>query len=316
MLSGVAAEWFGSRALLVFGLAMSGTGYLLFVLAGGAPLLVICLIVVGIGTAFQHAPASALVSAAYSDGGRRGALGLYNSSGDAGKLAFTMSFSLALGAGIAWSLVATAFGLVALVAAAIALAMLRRETPAVATYGTSATGWGILDRPAFAMLLGAVFLDSLVQASALTFVAFLMLDKGAPLSIATFAATAILVGGIFGKAAGGFLADRKPSGVMLRLSQMGLQLLMSSIMFSRFRVFGKMAAPGQDSPRVAIACADEVDPRWLARKCSCTFFATVPAGESGGGGPRWSVPAPGNRDAKARLSHRRQNPALATAEQG
>lgn len=208
VLSGIASEWFGNRALLVFGLAMSGTGYVLFLLPGGVPLLVVCLIIVGIGTAFQHAPASALVSAAYADGGRRGALGLYNSSGDAGKLAFTMSFSLALGAGIAWSLVATAIGLVALVAAAIALAMLGREAPTPATDGAAVTGWGMLDRPAFAMLLGAVFLDSLVQASALTFIAFLMLDKGAPLSIATFAASAILVGGIFGKAACGFLADR------------------------------------------------------------------------------------------------------------
>ena len=88
---------------------------------------------------------------------RRAARGFYNSSGDAEMLAFTMSFSLAIGAGIAWSLVATAFGLVALVAAAIALAMLRRETPA------SVARLGLCDRlghprqAAFTRLLAAVF---------------------------------------------------------------------------------------------------------------------------------------------------------------
>jgi len=69
-------------------------------------------------------------------------------------------------------------------------------------------GWGILDRRGFFALFLVVFVDSLVQAGVLTFAAFLMLAKEVPLATATFAATAILIGGMFGKAICGFLADR------------------------------------------------------------------------------------------------------------
>ncbi len=216
IVSGLASERFGDAVLLVFGLVVAGSGYLLFSLADGATGVLVCLILVGVGTAFQHAPSSALVSRAYAAGGRRGALGLYNSSGDAGKLAFTTSFSLAIGAGLAWSSATFAFGLLAMLAAAIVLVGLRaqiraarnRSAPTRSATGEAAGGWGILDRQGFAALLAVVFLDSMVQAGALTFAAFLMLAKGVPLYIATFAATAILIGGMFGKAICGFLADR------------------------------------------------------------------------------------------------------------
>lgn len=229
VLSGVASDWFGDRALLIFGLVMSGIGYLAFFVAGGVPVVAVCLVVVGIGTAFQHAQASALVSRAYADRGRRGALGLYNSSGDAGKLVFATSFSLAIGAGFAWSAIAALFGLVSLIGALVALRLLRNAVADAERNegpGGRARGWGIVNRRAFTLLVGAVFLDTLVQSGALTFIAFLMLDKGAPLSIATFAATAVLVGGMAGKAVCGFLAERigaKPAFALVQtLTAIGL----------------------------------------------------------------------------------------------
>jgi MFS transporter, FSR family, fosmidomycin resistance protein len=218
IVSGVASERFGDKILLVFGLAMSGIGYLLFSFAGGSATVLACLIIVGVGTAFQHAPSSALVSRAYADSGRRGALGLYNSSGDAGKLVFTTSFSLAIGAGLAWSWPTMAFGLAAVLSSAVVFFALqgRRQAAALAGQersessgaGAVVSKWGILDRQGFSSLLAVVALDSMVQAAALTFTAFLMMEKGVPLYIATFAATAILIGGMFGKALCGFLADR------------------------------------------------------------------------------------------------------------
>jgi FSR family fosmidomycin resistance protein-like MFS transporter len=215
--SGVAAERYGDRALLVFGLALGGAGYLLFSLADSGTEVLLCLLVVGVGVAFQHAPASAMISRAYTDSGRRGALGLYNSSGDAGKLIFATCFSLSVGAGLAWNFVTFAFGLVALAAAGIVLLVLKSSALAgpqsshragSAEALDVAKGWGIMDRRGFSALLAVIFLDSMVQAGALTFAAFLMLAKGVPLYLATFAATAILVGGIFGKAICGFMADR------------------------------------------------------------------------------------------------------------
>ena len=62
-------------------------------------MIIVSLVLSGIGAAFQHALSSSLVSSSYAEGGRRAALGLYNSSGDAGKLIFTGLLSLALGAG-------------------------------------------------------------------------------------------------------------------------------------------------------------------------------------------------------------------------
>jgi FSR family fosmidomycin resistance protein-like MFS transporter len=216
IVSGIASERFGDRALLVFGLALSGMGYLLFSQTDSGVGVLLCLIVVGVGTAFQHSPASAMISRAYAAKGRRGALGLYNSSGDAGKLAFASGFSLAVGAGLAWHTVTFAYGLAGLLAGIAILVALRASPLAWATrrrigsvdIAGSVKGWGILDRGSFTALLVVVFLDSMVQAGALTFAAFLMLAKGEQLATATFAATAILVGGMLGKAFCGFLADR------------------------------------------------------------------------------------------------------------
>jgi MFS transporter, FSR family, fosmidomycin resistance protein len=243
IVSGVASERFGDRALLVFGLAMSAAGYLLFSLAESGNAVLICLVVVGVGTAFQHAPSSALISRAYASSGRRGALGLYNSAGDAGKLIFTTSFSLAVGAGLAWHTVTFVYGLAGAAAAATVFVLLRNTVLAKAVRHTSsaigpaptgqqATRWGILDRSGFLALLAVVFLDSMVQAGALTFAAFLMLDKGEPLYIATFAATAILIGGIFGKAICGFMADKFSPRTAFAVVQALTALLLVAAVFS------------------------------------------------------------------------------------
>ncbi|MDG2285586.1 MAG: MFS transporter, partial [Alphaproteobacteria bacterium] len=60
--SGIASEKFGDAPLLVIGLVVSGAGYLLFSQVDAVLGILACLILVGIGTAFQHAPSSALVS--------------------------------------------------------------------------------------------------------------------------------------------------------------------------------------------------------------------------------------------------------------
>lgn len=210
--SGPLSERFGDRNLLVAGLLFSGLGYLLFGLADGPELVLACLAIVGIGTAFQHAPASAQVSAAYQDGKRRGALGLYNSFGDTGKLLFSASFSLTIGAGLAWQFTTTAFGLICLVAALAIYRLLRpvgkHSAENIDNASSEASRWGILNRTGFSALLVVVTLDNMVQAAAATFVAFLMLEKGYELYVAAMAAPVLLIGGIFGKAACGFLADR------------------------------------------------------------------------------------------------------------
>lgn len=217
MSSGVVSERIGLGRTLVFGFACAGIGYGFLAAASQASVAVLCLFIVGVGGAFQHAPASAIVTTAYAAGGRRGALGLYNSSGDVGKLVFSGAFSLALGAGLAWQHVAVFYGFATLaVGAAIAVAAWaigrglwgKRLSDEVETNAALPVGWGILHRQSFCLLLVTVFLDNLVQGGTLVFVAFLMMLKGFPLTVGTFAPVLVLTGGVFGKAGCGYLAQR------------------------------------------------------------------------------------------------------------
>jgi MFS transporter, FSR family, fosmidomycin resistance protein len=229
IVSGVAAERFGEKLLLIFGLVVAGTGYLLLSQAEGSNLVLLSLVLVGVGVAFQHALASAMIARAYDSAGRRGALGLYNSSGDVGKLAFSASFSLAIGVGIAWHSIALVFGAIAIGFGVVVLLLLdtlssaQSETSTVASDShvtVHVVGWGIIDPRSFSALFVVVFLDSMVQAGVLTFAAFLMLSKGTSLAVATMASVCILVGGIFGKAVCGFAAARFGVPIAFGLAQM------------------------------------------------------------------------------------------------
>ncbi len=214
MPSGVLAERFGERILLVFGLVCAAVGYLCLSFATGLWTILISLLVLGTGGAFQHALSSSLVSKSYDVATRRGALGLYNSSGDVGKLVFTGLFGLATGVGLAWQGVVVAFAAITLVVAGIVFYALRAASPKsektdgpAAQVVRPAKGWGIHDRQGFAALCLTVFLDTAVQTSFLVFVAFVVADKGIATHIAAFAVVLTLIGGIFGKAGCGFLAQ-------------------------------------------------------------------------------------------------------------
>lgn len=214
--SGFLSERIGNAQTLVFGMAVAGLGYLSLAAVDQTSVLLMCLLIVGVGTAFQHAPASTLVSQAYASEGQRSALGLYNSSGDVGKLLFAACFSLSIGAGLAWQHIAFSFGLIAILAAiAVALALPSLPQPPLPTPKVSqstptdvSSYWGIINRRSFTTLLIVIFLDNLVQAGVLVFVAFAMISKGIPLFFATMATVVVLIGGTFGKAGCGLLAQR------------------------------------------------------------------------------------------------------------
>lgn len=216
MSSGVVTERIGELRVIVIGLLLSAAAYAGLAAAPNATLILLCLLVIGAGTAFQHAPASALIVTAYPVDGRRGPLGLYNSSGDIGKLIYTGLFSVMIGAGLAWQNISFAFGLTAGVAGVAIALLMRAFSSASAAQAATAEqgdddpglGWGILNWRSYSTLLAIIFFDTMVQAGVLVFVAFLMLAKGLPLAIATSATVIVLIGGIFGKAGCGFLADR------------------------------------------------------------------------------------------------------------
>ena len=232
---GVLSERFGEIRLLVFGLLYASLGYLGVALASDFYLIVIGFLVAGSGAAFQHALASALIANHFDDAARRRSLGLYNAFGDGGKLAFSAIFGLAIGAGVAWNMIVTGMCLLTLAFAASLLMLLghRRashEIDAKDSRTEMADGrWGIKHPRRFAWLGITVFIDTLAQAVFLTFIAFLLLEKGSGEALASMAVVLALSGGMVGKFASGFLAarygDRNAFRILQLLTVTGLLLL-------------------------------------------------------------------------------------------
>jgi len=213
--SGVLAERFGERRLLVFGLICAGLGYLWLSTATSIWVIAMSFLLIGTGGAFQHALTSSLISNNYHDAGRRSALGIYNSAGDAGKLIFTGLLGLATGIGIAWQSAVIFFGVVALLFALVLLYTLRhikvgggRASTSPENTSVGPGGWGILDRTGFSTLCLSVFIDTAVQSAFLVFIVFVIAEKGVSNQLATFALILTLIGGMFGKAGCGYLAQR------------------------------------------------------------------------------------------------------------
>ena len=212
--SGVFSERVGQRPLLSFGLLCAGTGYFAVSMAGGFAGLLLGLCIAGCGAAFQHSLCSSLVSSTFSGPARRAALGVYNSSGDVGKLLFSGFLTTLIGAGAAWPYVAAGYGSLALAAGIGILFLLRAVrvgTPDAVSHRQSSsrgTDWGIRHRTGFITLAVIVLLDLVVQDAFLVFIGFLMLHKGVPVGIAGFAVVLTLFGGIAGKFGCGLLAAR------------------------------------------------------------------------------------------------------------
>lgn len=279
MCSGILTERIGELRVIVVGLLLSGIGYAGLAFAPGVPVMLMCLFVIGAGTAFQHAPASALILAAYPIDGRRGPLGVYNSSGDIGKLIYTGCFSLAIGAGLVWQSISLVYGLSA-IAAAIAIALFLRSIDQ-SRHGAEAPredkrddeaeiGWGILSWRSFCTLLTVVFFDTMVQAGVLVFVAFLLLSKGMPLAIATAAAVIVLIGGIFGKAGCGYLADRfgvrSAFALIQVLTAVGLFLVVAVPGWAAMLLLLPLGVVVQGSTSITYGfAADLIHPRRMAR---------------------------------------------------
>ena len=210
--SGLLSERFGARALLVFGLAVVGAGYLWLSFAGGYAAILLSLFLAGVGAAFQHTLSSAIISAAFPGRASRPALGTYNAAGDVGKLALTGAFTLALGLGLGWQAIARGYGILSIALAVLVLVLLS-QSGIGASARTEATqparrGWGIRSRMGFGALCGINFLDTMVQSGFKTFIAFLMIERGVPVSLAALAVVLTMAGGVVGKFCCGFLAAR------------------------------------------------------------------------------------------------------------
>jgi FSR family fosmidomycin resistance protein-like MFS transporter len=210
--AGLFAERFGERNLLAFGTFVAGCAFVALGHATGFWMIIVSLFFAGFGSAVQHPLASTIISHAYPDAGRRAALGTYNFFGDVGKFAFGGAVSLCLLAGISWQAPVTAFGAIGIATAVVIfLFVSNTRAPLVAGEPEPArakSGWGIRNPQGFTALCLIEILDSSTRTGFLTFIAFLLIDKGIPEGWAALAVPLILVGGMAGKLACGFLAER------------------------------------------------------------------------------------------------------------
>jgi MFS transporter, FSR family, fosmidomycin resistance protein len=213
--AGLIAERFGERNLLALGTLIAGLAFLALGYAPGFWAILVALFFAGVGLAVQHPLASTIISHAYPGDGRRIALGTYNFFGDVGKFAFGGIVSLLLVAGISWQVPVIGFGLCGILTAVgiwVVVVDTGAGRPQAATGQTkpapAAPGWGIRDSRGFTALCLIEILDSSTRTGFLTFIAFVLIAKGLPEAWAVLSVPLILIGGMAGKLACGYLAER------------------------------------------------------------------------------------------------------------
>jgi len=222
------AERIDGKILLALGTMVAALGYVLAGLSGSVVGLGLALLVSGAGSSTQHPLASAAVSRAYGKAAR-GPLGIYNFSGDLGKatlppliatLLVIMSWRHAL------LLVASAGLFVALCLAILMPAIGKgfAQKSAVTTQSVQA------GRGGFSWLLAIGILDSAVRMGFLTFLPFLLRDKGASLPTSGFALALVFIGGAAGKFTCGWLGERVGTIRTVLLTEGGTAALILAVL--------------------------------------------------------------------------------------
>jgi len=197
--------WAGT---LLTSVAMTGCSW------STTPLVLGCLLVIGgFGESVQHPLSSTLISNAYADiEQRRAALSIFNTSGDIGKLVFPAVAALLISL-FNWPAASRIMGLFG-VAVAFTLIFLSMPTLSltcdvkIETNDTHPRNSIWQGNGPFVALLTLGIVDSATRMGFLTFLPFLLRDKGANIAVTGLALSLIFAGGIAGKFFCGILATR------------------------------------------------------------------------------------------------------------
>ncbi|KAF1050226.1 MFS transporter [Xylophilus sp.] len=196
----------GSRATLAAGTLLAAAGYAAAGTSGSLLGLCAALALSGSGSSTQHPLASGAVSRAYGSGAR-GPLGVYNFAGDLGKAALPAALSL-LVAAMPWRhalWAVSALGALVAVGIALFLPALPDGAPAA---GPAADGGRPASARGFRLLLAIGVLDTGVRMGVLTFLPFLLQDKGIAAPMLGTALALLFIGGAAGKFVCGWLGER------------------------------------------------------------------------------------------------------------
>jgi MFS transporter, FSR family, fosmidomycin resistance protein len=212
--AGLLGERFGERMLLVFGTTITAISLMCIGLMGGLISLAVFLIIGGLGAAVQHPLVSSMISKAYYNSGRRIALGTYNFSGDIGKFLFPALVAAVLPI-IGWRPVFVGYGFIGCILSVVLVLLLghakigarevsgeNQEAP------QKINDWGIVNKGAFTTLSLIGMVDTAVRTALVSFVSFLLIQKGIQTESVGFTLSLLFIGGAVGKFVCGALAER------------------------------------------------------------------------------------------------------------
>jgi MFS transporter, FSR family, fosmidomycin resistance protein len=191
------------RAALVLATLVAATGFLIMALPLGFAGLCIGLVLAGMGSSIQHPRGSLLVTDTYAPASR-GALGIYNFSGDLGKATLPAVVALLLPV-LAWRPVV---GLMALLGLAVAIGLLILAPQITATRCPQAKSVEhTATHSGFALLMTIGAFDTATRMGYLLFLPFLIHARGGTSPMVGLGLALLFIGGALGKATCSWLGE-------------------------------------------------------------------------------------------------------------
>jgi FSR family fosmidomycin resistance protein-like MFS transporter len=205
------AERIGVPILLAGGTALAGLGFGLAGAGSTFAILTAALVIAGIGSSTQHPLASGLMARAFAGARSRAALGSYNFAGDVGKMALPLMAAVMFTV-MPWRPALALLGGLGFMAAIAILLLTPRfghdAAPAADDAAAAPSRSGAGRRHGFALLLSIGVIDSATRMGFLTFLPFVLTQKGAGLPAIGLALTLVFAGGAAGKLVCAFIGAR------------------------------------------------------------------------------------------------------------
>ena len=203
------AERLGATAVLAAGTALAGLGYMLAGISPDLAVLVVALFLGGLGSSTQHPLASSLVAHAFAGPRSLKAIGTYNFTGDLGKMTVPLTASLLLML-LPWRPTIGIIGGAGIAVALCILLLMPRVRPAAATEHDARAVEDHQPRQTygFPLLFSIGLIDSATRMAFLTYLPFLLTQKGARIPTIGIALTLVFAGGAADKLACAFIGAR------------------------------------------------------------------------------------------------------------
>lgn len=231
--AGFLAERWNEFWLLIAGNIWVGVGFLAMAAVTSFVPLFAATLLGGLGGGTQHPLATSMVSRTYRDSGHSSAVGTVNFAGDIGKLLAPLVVVIGLG----WRSTMRVVGAVGIAFMALSMLAWRSVGSPRAVDGPAGGGPPSMvgsAKPARGLvtLASIGFMDAATRTAALTFVPFVLADRGAGTREVLILLTLLLAGGAAGKYGCGWLDDRYGSIGLVWWTKAMTALLLLAVLFT------------------------------------------------------------------------------------